>query len=137
MLQVPRIRKIWVQDPVKIDIDKTFPKTDSATQQPTRQYQLLPWMQKVLDSIPIWLNLLFAVIGCNVGVILAQTNNYTSNISMVIFAVAGFFAGLFFLRLSAILVYLTVQFTIVLVKIAIVLGIVGSIAYAILKWIGP
>lgn len=55
---------------------------------------------------------------------------------MAIFAVSGFLAGLGFLRLSIMLIDLTIQFTFGLIKIAIVLAIFGGIAYAVLKGTG-
>lgn len=93
-------------------------------------------MQRCLDAIPGWLNVLCAVIGGGVGVVLAQATDSPSNGSMAMFAGGGFFVGLGFLRLSVILTDLCIQFTVALVKIALVVAIFGGIIYGVIKFIG-
>lgn len=128
----------WVQDPIKSyePGSSSSPSGENSSAGHGKQYQMLPWMQRVLDSIPRWLNFLFAVIGSGAGISLAQAVGSSTHSSMALFAAGGFFMGLVFLRLAVVLVDLIIQFTVGLVKIAIVLAIIAGIVYALLQWIG-
>lgn len=126
----------WVQDPLKIEIPDSPGSSGVGAHPGSRQYQMLPWLQRLLDRIPGWLNLVFAVIGSAAGISLAQALGYSSHSGIALFAVGGFLAGLGLLPLSIVLTDLTIQFTLGLIKIAIVLAFFGGIAYAVLKWTG-
>jgi len=127
----------WVPDPIKSSVPGSSSSSGGASSSGGgRQYQMLPWMQRALDSIPGWLNVLCAVIGSGAGVVLAQTTDSPTNGSMAIFAGVGFFVGLGFFRLTIILLDLCIQFTFVLIKIALVVAIFGGIIYGVIKFIG-
>lgn len=128
----------WVPDPIKSYTPGTSSSSSvgNTSSSSNRQYQMLPWMQKVLDAIPGWLSFLFAVLGSGAGIALAQMSESASNSRLAIFAVCGFFIGFVLLRLAVVLVDFAIQFTIVLVKIAFVVAIVGGTVYGVIKYLG-
>jgi len=95
------------------------------------KYKLLPVFQSLLNflnSLPKWVNFSIAVIGCIFGIVFAQANNY-ANTTIWIFGAIGFILGIIFLRLTVVLVDFSLQLTMVVARLAIVLAIIGAILY--------
>jgi hypothetical protein len=93
-------------------------------------------MQRLLDSIPRWLNYVLGVAGGAAGFLLAQAGDTPTSASMWILGAAGFFLGLFILPLIVVLADFSTQLLIGLVKLAIVLAVIAGIVYGFLWLIG-
>jgi hypothetical protein len=99
-------------------------------------YQLRPFMQKISDSLPWWLNLIVAVMGGALGMILGQRIDPSTDAAMWIFGVGGFCVGFVFLGLIVMLVDFLMQLMLWLVKLAIAVAIIGGVIYGLFQLIG-
>jgi hypothetical protein len=99
-------------------------------------YQLLPFMQKISDALPWWLNLIVAVMGGALGMVLGQRVNPSADAAMWIFGVGGFCVGFVFLGLIVMLVDFLMQLMLWLVKLAIAVAIIGGVIYGLFQLIG-
>lgn len=125
----------WVQDQIDSQVPDSISNNNG--HKLDKQYKLLPFMQSLLDflnSLPSWVNLIFAVIGGAIGVTLSQATDSSTNTTSWIFGVVGFFIGIIFLRLIVVLFDVSIQLMISIVKLAIVFAIIGGIIYMLLQF---
>lgn len=119
----------WVQDTIKSHLPNP-PRPSGG------QYRLLRPMQRVLDSLPRWLNVIVAVVGGALGIALGQAIYPSTDTATWAFGAGGLSAGFIVLPLIVVLIDFVMRLTIVLVKLAIAAAIIGGVTYAILQFVG-
>jgi hypothetical protein len=116
--------------------DRNEPYSSDSCNPSGAGYQLLPFMQGMLDFIPWWLDAIVAVLGGALGIALGQRIDPSTNVGMWVLGPAGFLLGFGFLRLVVVLIDFSMQLILVLVKLAIAVAIIGGVIYGLLQLIG-
>jgi hypothetical protein len=115
-----------------LEQDRNEPYSSGPSYSSSAGYRLLPFMQRVLDYLPWWLNAIVAIVGGALGIGFGREIDPATNVGMWILGAAGFLVGFGFLRLVVVLI----DFSLQLMKLAIVVAIIGGVIYGLVQLIG-
>lgn len=117
----------WEQDPIQ----STTPAPPGPLRRGGGGYRPLPYTQKLLDSVPKWLNWTTAAVGGVLGMMLGQAVDPSADVAMWVIGGLGALLGYAAIPLMIGLADLLVQLTMLVVKVALVLGIGAGLVYAL------